>query len=394
MYEEPTDLIEGSPTDRVGYIIFIVTGLVVLWRRGINWARVFESNRWLFLMYAFWCASILWSDYSIVSFKRLIKDIGHLIMVLIIFSEKNPKQALQSVLARFVYIVIPLSVLFVKYFPDLGRFYNRWTWENVYVGVTGGKNELGAIVLISGLFLVWDFFERRALVKYKMGKIDLIGRALLLVMSIWLLNMADSTTSLICLFLGVIIFIYLRKSLQHFRVANLAIFCLMLLVAFFLDDLKMLLGMLGKNTTLTGRTNLWEDLLKIAINPLIGTGYQSFWLSPTIGELWKIYVYHPNQAHNAYLETYLNGGLIGVILLIATIISTIIKLKRVALLGSIMAIFFYSFFLVTLLYGWTEAIFNRMSPIWFLFLIACLIDLGLPNHEVKLIRSPLGKKDP
>jgi O-antigen ligase len=79
--------------------------------------------------------------------------------------------------------------------------------------------------------------------------------------------------------------------------------------------------MVGRDTTLTGRTNLWAELLREPINPLLGTGYQSFWPGPRTEYFWAKYSFHPNQAHNGYLETYLNGGFLGVCLLVAMIVS-------------------------------------------------------------------------
>ena len=65
-------------------------------------------------------------------------------------------------------------------------------------------------------------------------------------------------------------------------------------------------SVLDRDTTLTGRTNMWADLLKEAINPILGAGYQSFWLGPGAERIWAKYYFHPTQAHNGYLEVYLN----------------------------------------------------------------------------------------
>ena len=51
-------------------------------------------------------------------------------------------------------------------------------------------------------------------------------------------------------------------------------------------------------------------------NPLIGTGYESFWLGPRLLKVWQGGLGGINEAHNGYLEFYLNLGLIGVGLLV------------------------------------------------------------------------------
>ena len=50
-------------------------------------------------------------------------------------------------------------------------------------------------------------------------------------------------------------------------------------------------------------------------NPLVGTGYESFWLGPRLKDVWAQTGAGINEAHNGYLEVYLNQGLIGLVLL-------------------------------------------------------------------------------
>ena len=75
--------------------------------------------------------------------------------------------------------------------------------------------------------------------------------------------------------------------------------------------------MLGRNPTISGRTEIWERCLSVPINPLLGAGYYSFWLDDRRVDIVNAdYWFRLNEAHNGYLETYLNEGLIGVFLLV------------------------------------------------------------------------------
>src|SRR5581483_4780832 len=80
---------------------------------------------------------------------------------------------------------------------------------------------------------------------------------------------------------------------------------------------------LGRNPTLTGRTEIWSAVLHFAGNPLFGTGFESFWLGDRIKHIWAYgeMTYGINEAHNGYIETYLNLGWIGVALLVNLIIT-------------------------------------------------------------------------
>jgi len=127
---------------------------------------------------------------------------------------------------------------------------------------------------------------------------------------------------------------------------------------------------MGRNTTLTGRTDIWDDLFRMDKSPWLGTGFESFWLGDRAKYFWDKYYFHPNQAHNGYIETYLNLGWVGVGFLAFLIVAgyrNIVQLyRRDASAGSLRL----AFFVVALLYDISEAAFNKViHPVW----IACLL---------------------
>src|SRR6266436_7906117 len=150
---------DGSPTDRLVFQGLMVAGLVVLFKRRINLRAVISNNKWLFLYVAYLGISACWSDYPFISFKRWIKELGNVVMVLVVLSEIDPIDAAKAIFLRCAYILIPLSVIYIKYFPDVGRYYNRWTWTYSYGGVTTDKNMLGLTLVVSGIFLLWHLLD-------------------------------------------------------------------------------------------------------------------------------------------------------------------------------------------------------------------------------------------
>ena len=84
---------------------------------------------------------------------------------------------------------------------------------------------------------------------------------------------------------------------------------------------------LGRGSGLSGRTLIWTALLEVHTNPILGTGFESFWLGERPQQLEGIFFYIPNEAHNGYLETYLTLGLIGVFLLIGLFVATFWKIR-------------------------------------------------------------------
>jgi exopolysaccharide production protein ExoQ len=448
-YGNPDEYLEGSPLDASIFLALIVSGTLVLQTRKMRWSDIVSSNKYLFVFFMYCLLSIIWSDFPLVSFKRWIKDFGNIIMALIVLTEENPSDAIRAIFARCTYLAIPLSILFIKYLPDLGRYYHS-DWTVAYSGVAGEKNALGALGLICGLFLVWDFLHQRdkenrhkpespepkallsrqslsrsaqasyiatvsslrhsSPVKYDftrsttiskkdraegsqiMNRVDLATRITLLIMVGWVIDTANSSNALICLVLGVALMLAIRRSDANKKVFIRKLGTYIIILAIFSFLLSLIPGVLelflesrGKDATFTGRTEVWADVLSIPNNILIGSGYQSFWLGPEIARLWIKYPFHPNQAHNGYIETYLNGGSIGLVLLLAMLFSAASKIKRKLLSHDPDRFILASFFFVGVIYNWSEAMFDKLSPIWLVILLAVLSypreGLGLPNQK-------------
>jgi O-antigen ligase len=74
----------------------------------------------------------------------------------------------------------------------------------------------------------------------------------------------------------------------------------------------LLLGRAEHAGTLTGRTELWAELLPYALErPLLGHGYGSFWNADRIDTFATTLYWSLSSAHSVYLETFLSVGLIG-----------------------------------------------------------------------------------
>jgi len=139
---------------------------------------------------------------------------------------------------------------------------------------------------------------------------------------------------------------------------------------------------LGKDPTLTDRTKVWALALQLQDDPVLGAGYDSFWMGDRLREIWSHYWWHPIQAHNGYLETYLSLGLVGLGLMLALIISAFLRGQRALLAGNDFGRFRVGFVTAFVLYNWTEAAFKATHPVWFVFYIVA-IDYALQTGTVK-----------
>jgi O-antigen ligase len=374
---------DGSPLDALVFLSLIIAGVVVLKRRQVRLSEVIRNNRYLAFFFAYCALSIAWSDFPFVAAKRLFKDLGHPIMVLVLLTEPDPEEAVIRLIKRCAYVCLPISILFIKYYPQLGRSYSEWTGGASYSGVTLGKNTLGLDCFILGAFLFWFFLKIWRTEKSKQRRNELILLAGLFVMIGWLFKMAQSSTSLVSLAIAVAMILFLGLRWVQPRYMGLylvAAACLGIVAEGVFGIYTQFLLFLGKDPTLTDRTYIWKDLLAMKTNPLVGVGFESFWLGDDrLRPLWEKWHWHPNEAHNGYLETYLDLGMIGVLLLLGMLLTAFQKARREMVQGRDLGRFGMAFLVAVIFYSWTEVPFRATNPIWFLFFLI-MMDYPTPQR--------------
>jgi exopolysaccharide production protein ExoQ len=385
-------VLEGSPTDRLFFTLLLVVGIVVLFSRGRQAGTLLRSNGVMVFYFFYGALSIAWSDFPDVSFKRWFKAVGDLVMIMIVLSDRDPSAAIRRFFARLTFILIPLSMLFIKYYPNTGTIFGPWGGRMV-AGVTTNKNALGVICLLFGLGILWEFLEVYKDRKAEGRKRRLIAYGAAVALVIWLLQIANSMTSTSCFAMGTVILlaanfqaVVRRPRLLHFLIATMI--GVSAAVAF-LGVSPGALEAMGRNPTLTDRTEVWGWLFSLVRNPFIGTGFESFWLGPRLEKLWDIYWWHPNEAHNGYIEIYLNLGWIGIILMGVVLVAAYRRIISAYRHHLPMASLCLAYFLVGVTYNFTEAAFFRMlAPAWIFFILAVVSLPAISSYR----RQPLAQK--
>ena len=310
---------DGNPVDRVILSILILIAVGTLFSRSFNWGGFCTRNVVLvtFLLYAL--VSFVWSDFPLIALKRWFRDLGNYFVVLVVLSDPHPLEAVRTLLRRLAYLLIPLSILLNKYYPNMSKQYDPWTGAAMFVGAATSKNMLGVLCLISGIFFFWDTVTRWADRKERRTKQILLVNAAFMAMTAWLLSISSSATSSVCLVIGCLVIAathsgWGRRHPSVLKVLIPSTFCLYLILAFGFDLNGELASRVGRDPTLTDRSLIWNTVLSLDTNRLVGTGYESFWLGPRLQRVWQV-VGSINEAHNGYIEVYLNLGFIGLFLL-------------------------------------------------------------------------------
>ncbi len=374
---------EGGLLDVAYFLTLIILGIRVLVVRHVAIGNLVEHNKWLAAFFIFSFLSIAWSDFPFIAFKRYIKILGHPVMALIILTDSHPKQALQKVMKRCAYLMMLPSVLFIKYYPQYGRGFDRWTGEAFNNGIMITKNELGAGCMVFGIFFFWNLLTARRIEDHSYRRMEILQSAGFLYMVGWLMYMAHSSTSLVALMIGGVTIGVLGLRIVNKRFIG-TYFVAVILVAAIAEwgfDLREnVIEMLGEDSTLTDRTLVWADCLALVDNPILGAGFESFWLGPRLDILWAKWWWKPNQAHNGYIETYLNLGGVGVVLLAGLIISTFRKSSQQLLTDFDFGRLRLGFLFAIILYNYTEATFKALHLVWTIFHIIA-IDYPRPSTQ-------------
>jgi exopolysaccharide production protein ExoQ len=368
-----------SIVDQMFFLTVLLLCFIIATSRGMKWGRLITANNAIVLFYVYLAVSILWSSDPTGSAKRLFKDVGLMFAMAVIFTEKDPLDAMRAVYVRSAFLMLPLSIVFIKYLPAYGRAYDIRGDMNL-TGVTTQKNSLGEIVLLFTLFLIWDYLESRPLgARFKLKKVpwELL---VLLIIGADLLRLSQSKSALVCTLIGT--FLLLRRGILASRLVNQAILACALLVPplvffspRFIETLTPFLHAIGRDATFTGRAGIWNHITLDTVNPLIGYGYWNFWGGPG-GNRFNLAIDEviPN-AHNGYADMYLDGGFLGLFILylmLATCGGRIIKyLQRTRGMDRYYRMRF-AILIAAIVYNMSESSFARIGALWFTALMMML----------------------
>ena len=145
-----------------------------------------------------------------------------------------------------------------------------------------------------------------------------------------------------------------------------------------------LLGLLGKDATLTGRTRIWAAVMRqVASRPRTGFGYGAVWSDQSgwgpVYWVVKQYGARPTYAHNGWVDLWLGLGVyavwIGAALLAVTWITTLVTTYRRS--DACLALPFVAMFSLANLTESSIVFYNAIG--WVLF-VAVATKVLTPNH--------------
>ena len=310
--------------------------------------------------------SLLWTPYPMDALNLGAMFVVSALVTIVIASRYSPKQLIRCLLIASM-VCIAFSFLYISSASAGGPY--------------GSKNYLAFQMLIASIMCLSYILDKGPPLAFK----AVVG--VFLAMAVLLIIQSNAVTSQVLLAISIAIMITVRllfagsaaldgarSLILMFGFVVLSVLALLLLNYADSTLIDRVLDYFGKDSNLTGRTNLWNAGIEVINdNPIGGVGLDGFWqydigAAQTLNENDAKQFGTQLTFHNAYLEVGVHLGLIGLALFVAAVAWTIWKIITTFLdKPSMVTGTYLTVMAVVLFSSMTE------SSMWGVFNITCLV---------------------
>jgi exopolysaccharide production protein ExoQ len=300
---------EGSPlTQALWAVVFLVVTLLAIsmYRQILPLVR---ANKCLCILVLLTIVSAAWSQDSVGTLRQSIALLATTLFgieIAIRYSIREQLRMACIVLGSVILLSIATQIFLPGLVPQLG------TDSSIWQGAFGNKNTFGKIVVLA----VAAFLSRP-----RRTRRDTVLITTLVVIAGALVVASRSASSLVELAALVLISWALGALRWRPSMLILTVFLSLLIaiptVYLAMNNLDRLTAGLGRDASLSGRTELWRFVAgSIASHPILGHGYGVFWefSSQEATRIRGAIGWEAPSAHDGYLDLVLDVGLVGLLL--------------------------------------------------------------------------------
>jgi O-antigen ligase len=359
-----------DPIQQYVYGLVYLVGFGLYLRKGRS-TNAGGLDPWLLCLLFLTFVSVAWSSASSVTIRSSVALLATTAFGVVLARRFRARDILELVAFTLVLATL-LSLLFAVAIPKYGIA------QGIDHGVRGvylQKNILARVMALASF--VFFLLSRRERKRW-------FWRVMLL-LSVGMLVASNSTTGLLvtaALFVITPLLSLLRRN--DYLIVTAIIAAVLLAAAagmWFLGNEASFLGVLGKDTTLTGRTELWQSVgHMIRMRLLTGYGFNGFWLGwdgPSAA-VWARNIWEPVQSQNGFLDLALDLGIIGLALFAGSFLGAVRRAvgwgRRVS---SESALFALGFLVFLFLYNITEStLLKQNSFFWVMYVFTATSTLS------------------
>lgn len=372
---------EGPGSDPVvdALLLCVVAGLGIF--GALRWKsmlRVLVREKSLSALLALACASAWWSIAPEFTSHRAV---GLVILTLfaMYLGVRYRGPELLNLVAVSLGLGILMSVLVALLAPKLGISQDDHigAWRGVYAQ----KNILARVCLLETLitaFLLRGRGRQNSWIRWTSGAAAVVGSA-----AVMILAKSATCDGLLLLMVGGAGALGVVRAHWKLRWVILVALSGIAMGAgwFAVEHADLATGVLGRDTSLSGRTVVWAAIAgRILARPFVGYGFGSFWSVPNAGlrEIWKATGgWQAAQSHNGYLDIALDLGFGGMALVAFCLGQAVIRSWRlIRKEKGVVSALPLLFCLLYLAYNLTESAFMKETNILWSMFVALLVGLG------------------
>ncbi|WP_102796726.1 O-antigen ligase family protein [Bowmanella denitrificans] len=299
----------GDPARQfVGVLLLLLAIFLLCYERDNRVSTSFNKDLIWWALLGYLMLSVLWSYVPAITLRRVVAFSTLVLSAYVLVQSFSPLSLLRF-FARAVGIITLLGLLLVPLLPEL-VLVGGGIRDQAFVGLFADKNA-GARNCAYAFLLLFG------LVSTKTG----LDKGLMLILLV-AIAFANSATAWVMLLAGIgliTLLRYLHATSAQTSFNRLMLFAVLLILGCLLCYwlYEQLLGLLGRDPTLTNRMVIWQLMDGfIDIEPYWGYGFGAFWASDAADAFVSRWGYIGN-AHSGYYEAMLHGGWACLLLVVA-----------------------------------------------------------------------------
>lgn len=365
-------LTKGLEAILPSFIITALRYLIIV----ISLYVLFSSlGRTLYVAYRGWLTSIilvllltsfLWSDFPSETLLRIRSEMLPMslagLYVATRFTARRQLVLLSYTLALAIFFSIVVAILLpsIGFSPEDGTFKGIWSHRN-------GASSYGVLAAITFFSLSQSKDGNTA--KWWLGYV---------LATIFVLITTSKTGLVTIILIPLITFFYSKLQFKG-RFSSAVVYWATIFVGItiflVIDNWTFLLGTIGGDPTLTGRTPMWGFMLeRVAERPWLGYGRTAFWAPPTgnsirVAQTVSPFGYEIFHAHNGYIDLLLDVGWVGFLVFLAILVkATTVTLRDTATRATPENIWALSFLTLLIANNVSESLLTwNLNLFWVLF---------------------------
>ncbi|NMG18224.1 O-antigen ligase family protein [Brasilonema bromeliae] len=330
--EDSVDASQDPYTPILFMGVYVVTLFLVIKNRK-SFLYVAQKDIWIWLLVGIALASVLWTVAPDLTLRRGVLLLGTTGFGVYLATRYTMREQLE-LLAWMFGLIILLSFVFAIALPSYGlmTFQEEGAHAGAWRGVIAHKNHLGRLMNVSTIvFLLLcvdnSLYQQKSQQKYKW--ILWVG----FVLSAILIILSTSKTAFV-VFLSLTTILQLYKALRgNYNQVIPSVLTVILLVGsiaiLLLDNLPVIATALGRDLTLTGRTDIWGVMFELIWErPLLGYGFNAVWQSwdnEVTAYLWRTLEWQCPYGHNGFMDLLAELGIVGLIVFCISYVTACIR---------------------------------------------------------------------